>query len=67
MTDQSDAGSAGIFSEFRHRSYPGGEWNSPVAEWLNRGLMDNPSLGHFFGVRKCSNVGRIEFSSDGVA
>eukprot|EP00959_Pyramimonas_sp_CCMP1952_P005001 104787-Pyramimonas_sp.AAC.2 len=29
-----------------------GELNSPVVEWLNRGLMDNPQLGHFFGVRK---------------
>eukprot|EP00959_Pyramimonas_sp_CCMP1952_P218378 4567279-Pyramimonas_sp.AAC.1 len=24
--------------------------NSPVVEWPNRGLMDNPALGHFFGV-----------------
>eukprot|EP00959_Pyramimonas_sp_CCMP1952_P205129 4289487-Pyramimonas_sp.AAC.1 len=28
------------------------ESNSPVVEGLNKGLMDNPQLGHFFGVRK---------------
>eukprot|EP00976_Prorocentrum_cordatum_P020850 423591-Prorocentrum_minimum.AAC.1 len=26
--------------------------NFPVAEWLHKGLIDNPQLWHFFGARK---------------
>ena len=32
----------------------GGELNFSVTERLNKGLTDNPQLGHFFGVRKYS-------------
>ena len=32
--------------------YSGEGFNSPVAERPNKGLMDNPQLWHFFGVRK---------------
>eukprot|EP00959_Pyramimonas_sp_CCMP1952_P411691 8627468-Pyramimonas_sp.AAC.1 len=35
--------------------------NSPVVEWLNKGLMDNPQIWHFFGARKY--LGGIEFAS----
>eukprot|EP00959_Pyramimonas_sp_CCMP1952_P390360 8179650-Pyramimonas_sp.AAC.1 len=31
-----------------------GKFNSPVVERLNKGLMDNPQLWHFFGARKDS-------------
>ena len=29
------------------------ELNSPVVEWLNKGLTVDSHLGQFFGVRKC--------------
>eukprot|EP00959_Pyramimonas_sp_CCMP1952_P239503 5005529-Pyramimonas_sp.AAC.1 len=69
MIDQSDAGSVGIFSRRTHQMQGAWdsagsavgtdpmraqESNSLVAEWLNKGLMGNPQLGHFFGVRKYS-------------
>eukprot|EP00959_Pyramimonas_sp_CCMP1952_P301854 6315955-Pyramimonas_sp.AAC.1 len=34
---------------FGVRNDLGGELNSPVVDWLNRGLMDNSQLWHFFG------------------
>eukprot|EP00959_Pyramimonas_sp_CCMP1952_P097273 2033245-Pyramimonas_sp.AAC.2 len=40
--------------------------NSLVVERLNKGLMDNPQLGHFFGLRK-DLASRTELSSGGVA
>eukprot|EP00959_Pyramimonas_sp_CCMP1952_P258999 5414543-Pyramimonas_sp.AAC.2 len=30
------------------RKYLGGESSFPVAEWLNRGVVDDPQLGDFF-------------------
>eukprot|EP00959_Pyramimonas_sp_CCMP1952_P350522 7344090-Pyramimonas_sp.AAC.1 len=34
------------------RKHLGGEMNFPEVEWLNRGLIDNPQLWHFFGVHE---------------
>eukprot|EP00976_Prorocentrum_cordatum_P108458 1194846-Prorocentrum_minimum.AAC.10 len=45
------AGRFGLMVRRSIRKYLGGELNSPVVEWLNRGLMDHSQLGRVFGVR----------------